>query len=138
MKPCETKNNTTGISVVDSATDMTQSRSKKHDALVAIELAALRTAYPTQARGYSESEVQATNALWANVFAGADLDVLHEAVARYIATDRKGYFPSPGQIAGIVDRVAAERAARHKANSALSSDEANLKKLAEYLEHLEA
>jgi hypothetical protein len=89
--------------------DLPPGRRAAHDALIAAELLRLRRAYPTQARNFSEEEARATGELWAEIFAGVDPVLLHEAVLRFIVTDRKGYFPAPGQIAGCVERIAAER-----------------------------
>ena len=98
-----------------TAKDLTPEERKRHDALVATELFKLRTAYPTQARNYTEREVRALNALWSEIFAEVDPGLLHEAVTRFIVSDRKGYFPSPGQILGCIEQIAAEREEPKKA-----------------------
>jgi hypothetical protein len=91
------------------ATNLSAPQRKQHNALVAAEILRLRVAYPTQARSFSAEEVAATNALWAEIFAGVDPDLLREAVMRFIVADRKGYFPAPGQIVGAIEQIVVER-----------------------------
>jgi hypothetical protein len=92
----------------------------KYELFIAAELYTLRMAYPVQARKFTEREVSRTNELWAEIFAGADLRQLHKAIIRFIATDRKAFFPSPGQIIGVLEDIAKEEEAeeRHKATEA--------------------
>lgn len=86
----------------------------KYELFIAAELYTLRMAYPVQARKFSEREVRRTNELWAEIFAGADLRLLHKALIRFMATNRSGYFPSPGQVFGVLEDIAAEEAAEQK------------------------
>ena len=90
---------------------LTPQERKQHNALVAAELYKLRIAYPAQARNFKPEEVAATNALWVEIFEGVEPQVLHEAVKRFITTDRKGFFPAPGQVAGFVEQIMKEREA---------------------------
>jgi len=90
----------------------------KYELLIAAELYTLRMAYPVQARNFTEREVMRTNQLWAEVFAGIDLHLIHKAIIRFIATDRKAFFPSPGQIWGMVEEIIAEDEAERKRQAA--------------------
>lgn len=83
----------------------------KYELFIAAELFTLRMAYPVQARKFTEREVGRTNELWAEIFAGVDLKLLHQAIIRFIATDRKAFFPSPGQIIGVLEDIMAEEKA---------------------------
>ena len=94
-----------------TVTGLTEKQRHQHNALIAAELFKLRTAYPAQARNFKDEEVSAINALWQEVFAGVAPVVLHEAVRRFIITDRKAFFPSPGQIVGFVEQIMAEQKA---------------------------
>jgi len=80
-----------------------------YDAEISIGLLTLRTAFPTQTRNYSEREHDMLMALWLEVFFAIEPGLLNEAIMRFIAADRKGFFPSPGQIMGIVVDIQAER-----------------------------
>ena len=80
-----------------------------YDAEVSIGLLTLRTAFPTQARNYSDREHDMLMALWLEIFAEVEPGILREAIMRFISTDRKGFFPAPGQIMGIVEDIIAER-----------------------------
>ena len=86
----------------------------KYELFIAAELYTLRMAYPVQARKFTEREVIRTNELWAEMFAGVDLRLLHKAIIRFIATDRKAFFPSPGQIIGVLEDIMAEEKAEEK------------------------
>jgi hypothetical protein len=94
-----------------AAAEISPDERKKRNAIIAAELYKLRIAYPAQSRNFSDAEAKATNALWSEIFAGAPPDVLREAVTRFIITDRKGFFPSPGQIAGAAEQIIKERGA---------------------------
>ena len=87
---------------------MTEQRWAAYDAEMSFGLLTLRTAFPTQARNYSDGEFDMLTALWLEIFAEVESGILHEAVIRFITTDRKGFFPSPGQIMGIVEEIQAE------------------------------
>lgn len=78
------------------------------DQFIAGELARLQTAYPTQARNYSQTEVEVTCALWADIFGRIHPQVFHEAVDRFILNDRKGFFPTPGQVVKYVEDIISE------------------------------
>jgi hypothetical protein len=97
-----------------TVSNLTGKQLKQHNALIAAELYRLKTAYPTQARNFSDEEVDATNALWFEIFAGVDPRILHEAVTRFIVTDRKAFFPAPGQIVGFIEQIIAECKAEEK------------------------
>jgi hypothetical protein len=86
----------------------------KYELFIAAELYTLRVAYPVQARKFTEREVSRTNELWAETFAGVDLGLLHKAIMRFIDTDRKAFFPSPGQVIGILKDIMAEEEAERK------------------------
>ena len=86
----------------------------KYELFIAAELYTLRMAYPVQARKFTEREVNRTNELWAEAFAGVDLRLLHKAIIRFIATDRKAFFPSPGQIIGVLEDIVKEEEAERK------------------------
>jgi hypothetical protein len=84
---------------------------KQHEAMISGALALLRTAYPTQARSFSSQERQATTALWQDMFRGVAPQTMTEAVTRFIASDRKAFFPAPGQIMGCIEQIIAEQQA---------------------------
>jgi len=110
---------------------LTPQQEKQHKALVAMGLVKLRTAYPTQARNFSPEEVAATNALWAEVFAGVAPELLHKAVIRFIATDRRErkFFPSPGDIAEVVEKIVAEGRAEEKRRDDFKKERKRLTRL---------
>ena len=89
-----------------------------YDAEVSIGLLTLRTAFPTQARNYSDREHDMLSALWLEIFAEIEPGLLRESVMRFISTDRKGFFPAPGQIMGIVEEIIDERKKQAAAESA--------------------
>ena len=91
---------------------MTEQQWAMYDAEVSIGLLTLRTAFPTQARNYSDREYDVLTALWLEIFAEVELGLLREAIMRFVATDRKGFFPSPGQVMGLVEDIVAEREAK--------------------------
>ena len=86
----------------------------KYELFIAAELYTLRMAYPVQARNFTEREVGRTNELWAEIFAGVELRLLHKAIIRFIATDRNAFFPSPGQIIGVLEDIIAEEEVEQK------------------------
>jgi hypothetical protein len=88
---------------------MTEQEWAIYDAEVSIGLLTLRTAFPTQARNYSDREHDMLTALWLEIFAEVETGTLREAIMRFISTDRKGFFPAPGQVMGIVEEIIAER-----------------------------
>ena len=88
---------------------MTEQQWIVYDAEVSIGLLTLRTAFPTQARNYSDREHDMLTALWLEIFAEIEPGTLREAIMRFIAADRKGFFPAPGQIMGIVEEIIDER-----------------------------
>ena len=99
------------------------------DAEVSIGLLTLRTAYPTQARNYSDREHDMLTALWLEIFAEVERGILHEAIMRFVAADRKGFFPSPGQVMGYVEEIIAGRKKRE--------DEERMKRHAAYLREIQ-
>lgn len=92
-----------------SVNTLTEKQQKQHAARIAVELFTLRTAYPTQARNFSPDEIAAINALWSEVFAGIDPQLLHLAIVRFVVADRKAFFPTVGQIVGVVEQIMAEQ-----------------------------
>ena len=80
-----------------------------YDAEISIGLLKLRTAFPSQTRNYSDREHDMLMALWLEIFIAIESGIFHEAIMRFVATDRKGFFPSPGQVMGIVEDIQAER-----------------------------
>jgi len=80
-----------------------------YDAAISVGLLKLRTAFPTQTRNYSDKEHDMLIALWLEVFLAIEPSIFHEAIMRFVAADRKGFFPSPGQIMGIVEDIQAEQ-----------------------------
>jgi len=80
-----------------------------YDAEISVGLLKLRTAFPTQTRNYSDKEHDMLMALWLEIFVAIESGIFHEAIMRFVATDRKGFFPSPGQIMGIVADIKTER-----------------------------
>lgn len=73
------------------------------------QLLILQTAFPTVVRNYDEYEVQALQQLWYDIFKNVPEQLMREAVKRFIINDRKGFFPSPGQIVGYIEQIVAEQ-----------------------------
>jgi len=80
-----------------------------YDAAISVGLLKLRTAFPTQTRNYSDREHDMLISLWLEIFVAIEPSIFHEAIMRFVAADRKGFFPSPGQIMGIVADIKTER-----------------------------
>ena len=80
-----------------------------YDAEISVGLLTLRTAFPTQTRNYSDREHDMMMALWLEIFVAIETGIFHEAILRFVTADRKGFFPSPGQIMGIIVDIQAER-----------------------------
>lgn len=79
---------------------------------VAKQLLVLQTAYPTITRNYDKEEYQAMLRLWYAIFKNVPQRTMREAIRRYIITDRKGFFPAPGQIIGYIEQIVAEENAK--------------------------
>ena len=88
---------------------MTEQEWAIYDAALSIGLLTLRTAFPTQTRNYSDKEHDMLTALWLEMFAEVKPDILQEAIMRFIAKDRKGFFPAPGMVMGFVEDIIKER-----------------------------
>lgn len=73
------------------------------------QLLILQTAFPTVVRNYDEYEVQALQQLWYDIFKNVPEQLMREAIKRFIINDRKGFFPSPGQIVGYIEQIVAEQ-----------------------------
>lgn len=73
------------------------------------QLLVLQTAFPTVVRNYDEYEVQALQQLWYDIFKNVPEQLMREAIKRFIINDRKGFFPSPGQIVGYIKQIVAEQ-----------------------------
>jgi hypothetical protein len=93
-----------------------------YDAEVSIGLLTLRTAFPTQARNYSDREHDVLTALWLEIFAEVEPGLLREAIMRFVATELKGFFPSPGQIMSVVEEIQGERQRQEKAKRIAQHD----------------
>jgi len=79
-----------------------------YDAEISVGLLTLRTAFPTQTRNYSDKEHDMLTALWLEIFVAIEPGILNEAIMRFVTADRKGFFPSPGQIMGVIVDIQAE------------------------------
>ncbi|MCL1861987.1 MAG: replicative helicase loader/inhibitor [Defluviitaleaceae bacterium] len=88
---------------------MTAQEGAIYDAEISIGLLKLRTAFPTQTRNYSDREHDMLMALWLEIFVAIEPGIFHEAIMRFVAADRKGFFPSLGQIMGIIEDIQTER-----------------------------
>lgn len=73
------------------------------------QLMVLSTAFPTIVRNYDQYEYKAMQELWYSIFKNVPEELFQEGVKRYIINDRKGFFPSPGQIVGIILGIVQER-----------------------------
>ena len=91
------------------APDMAGEERAAYEAEVSIALFVLRTAFPAQTRSYGDRELDALTALWLEVFAGTEPGMVRRAAMRFISADRKGFFPSPGQVMGHVEIIREER-----------------------------
>ena len=105
-----------------------------YDAELSIGLITLRTAFPTQSRNYTDREHDMLTALWLEIFVGIEPGIFHEAIMRFVADDRKGFFPSPGQIMGIVLDIQAERE-RQAADERMAEHAAYLQKIQERIDN---
>lgn len=94
-------------------TDKTWLSIQTEDALpietISEQLLVLQTAFPTIVRNYDEYEVQALQQLWYDIFKNVPEQLMREAIKRFIINDRKGFFPSPGQIVGEIEQIVAEQ-----------------------------
>lgn len=79
---------------------------------VSAQLLVLQTAFPAVVRNFDKFEFQALQSLWYDVFKNVPEEVMREAIRRFIINDRKGFFPSPGQIVKYVEQIAAEEKMR--------------------------
>ena len=61
-------------------------------------MAVLQAIYPDSFRGMSEAAAQMKVEIWNKIFADDPADTVEAAVMAYIATDKKGFMPTPGQI----------------------------------------
>ncbi len=82
---------------------------EKHCKMIAGELAVLQMAYPTQSRNFTHSEVELTNRLWEEVFCQVHPKLVHEGVMLFIVSDKKGFFPTPGQVVACVEEIIREQ-----------------------------
>lgn len=73
------------------------------------QLLVLQTAFPAMVRNYDQYEFQALRNLWYEIFKRVPRDLMEEAIKRFIINDRKGFFPSPGQIVGYIEQIVTER-----------------------------
>lgn len=73
------------------------------------QLMVLSTAFPTVVRNFDPYEFKATQELWYSIFKNVPEELLQEAVRKFIITERKGFFPSPGQIIGIITDIVKKR-----------------------------
>lgn len=73
------------------------------------QLLVLQTAFPTVVRNYDQYEFQALQSLWQEIFKHVPEQLMKEAVKRFIVNDRKGFFPSPGQIIGCIEEIVEEQ-----------------------------
>ena len=89
-----------------------EKRRAEYEKVISTQLLRLRTAYPTQARNFTTTEAKLLSAMWMEIFAEVPAEVLQEAVSRHIKNDRTGFFPTPGQIMGEVEKIIAERRAK--------------------------
>lgn len=76
---------------------------------ISAQLLILQTAYPTIVRNYDQYEFQALQNLWYDIFKNIPEQLLKEAIKRFIINDRKGFFPSPGQIIGYIEQIVYEK-----------------------------
>lgn len=73
------------------------------------QLLVLQTAFPTVVRSYDQMEFKALQSLWYDIFKNVPEEFLREAIRRFIINDRKGFFPSPGQIVGYIEQIITEQ-----------------------------
>lgn len=73
------------------------------------QLLVLQTAFPTVVRNYDPMEFAALRQLWYDIFKNVPEQLMKEAIRRFIINDRKGFFPSPGQIVGCIESIVQEQ-----------------------------
>ncbi len=91
---------------------LTPQEEKEIFAQITKELAILQVAYPSQVRNFSPEETSVACALWYEIFKGVHPKLLHQAVTRFIVTDKKAFFPTPGLIVAQVEEILAELEAK--------------------------
>jgi hypothetical protein len=117
-----------GWSAAQPADGLSEQEIAEREAVIAAGLYRLRLAFPMQARSFTDEEAAATNKLWRDIFIALHPRVFHEAVMRFIVTDRKGFFPSPGQVVGIVEDMVTAYLDRQREIEEHQDDLANLRK----------
>ena len=97
---------------------MSEQQWADYDAEVSLGLLTLRTAYPTQARNFTNKEHDMLTALWLELFAQITPGILQKAIMLFIAGDSSGFFPSPGQVMKLVVNMQAEHVREEAAKRA--------------------
>lgn len=87
------------------------------------KLLALQTAFPTIVRNYDQHEFEALQNLWYDIFKNVPEQLMNEAIKRFIIADRKGFFPSPGQIIGYIEQIVEEQQAAEERQKMLEYQE---------------
>jgi hypothetical protein len=78
------------------------------------QLLTLQTAFPTVVRNYDANEFKAMQSLWYEIFKNVPEEIMQEAIRQFIINDRKGFFPSPGQIVGVIEQIVKEQKERQE------------------------
>lgn len=91
------------------------------------QLLVLQTAFPAVVRNFDKYEFQALQSLWYDIFKNVPEDITREAIRRFIINDRKGFFPSPGQIVQYVEQIADEQETARKEKEFVEMVEAQRK-----------
>ena len=58
-------------------------------------LASIRAVYPSVSK---DRDIEALTTVWQRIFAETPYELVSEAVTAYIATDTKGFPPTPGNV----------------------------------------
>ena len=65
-------------------------------------LASIRAVYPSVSK---DRDIEALTAVWQRIFAETPYELVSEAVTAYIATDTKGFPPTPGNVNAYIARA---------------------------------
>ena len=68
-------------------------------------LAILQAFYPDSFRGMTEQAAQMKVGLWQDMFSDEPVELVAAAVKAYVASDKKGFMPVPGQIKETMQAV---------------------------------
>ena len=75
----------------------------------------------------------AITALWLDMFAEVEPGLIGEAIMRFLDKERKGFFPSPGQIKGIIEDIQGEQ----KEKAMMEQTQRHYEKMRKHQQHID-